>query len=69
MALDLVDVLCHNFYYGWYSDCGDLEAAARTLSETLDELHGRFPEKPIIITEFGAGAIAGVHRHPPEMWS
>jgi len=69
VALDLVDVLCHNFYYGWYSNCGDLEAAAQTLSETLDELHRRFPDKPIIITEFGAGAIAGVHRHPPEMWS
>ncbi len=68
-ALDLVDVLCHNFYYGWYSYSGDLQEAEKVLSETLDEIHKRHPEKPIIITEFGAGAIAGVHKHPPEMWS
>lgn len=68
-ALDLVDVLCHNFYYGWYIHSGDLEEAKKLLSETLDEIHKRFPDKPIIITEFGAGAIAGIHKHPPEMWS
>ena len=45
------------------------EEAKKTLSETLDEIHKRFPDKPIIVTEFGAGAIAGVHKHPPEMWS
>ena len=68
-ALDMVDVLCHNFYYGWYLHCGDLSEAAKVLSETLDEIHKRHPDKPIIITEFGAGAIAGVHKNPPEMWS
>ncbi|MEM2981412.1 MAG: glycoside hydrolase family 2 TIM barrel-domain containing protein [Thermoproteota archaeon] len=68
-ALDMVDVLCFNFYYGWYTLCGDLEEAARTLSETLDKLHEKHTDKPIIVTEFGADAIAGVHRDPPEMWS
>ncbi|MEM2088609.1 MAG: glycoside hydrolase family 2 TIM barrel-domain containing protein, partial [Thermoproteota archaeon] len=68
-ALDMVDVLCFNFYYGWYTLCGDLEAAERNLSETLDKLHEKHPDKPVIITEFGADAIAGVHRDPPEMWS
>jgi len=68
-ALDMADVLCHNFYYGWYSLCGDLEEAGNVLSQTLDELHEEYPEKPIVVTEFGADAIAGVHRHPPEMWS
>lgn len=68
-ALDMVDVLCHNFYYGWYILCGDLEEAGRTLSKTLDEIHERYPDKPIVVTEFGADAIAGVHTHPPEMWS
>ena len=68
-ALDMVDVLCHNFYYGWYSLCGELEEAGKVLSRTLDEIHEKYPEKPIVVTEFGADAIAGVHRHPPEMWS
>jgi beta-glucuronidase len=68
-ALGIVDVLCHNFYYGWYSLCGDLANAEKALNETLEELHKRYPDKPIIVTEFGADAIAGVHREPPEMWS
>ena len=68
-CLDLVDVLCHNFYFGWYSLYGDLDAAEKRLSETLDEIHNKFPDKPIIVTEFGADAIDGVHKEPPEMWS
>jgi len=68
-ALDMVDVLSFNFYYGWYTLCGDLEAASRALSSVLDELHKKHPDKPIIVTEFGADAITGVHRDPPEMWS
>ena len=69
VALDLVDVLCHNFYYGWYTYPGDLETASKILSETLDKIHEKFPDKPIIITEFGAEAIVGLHSNPPEMWS
>jgi len=68
-ALDMVDVLCHNFYYGWYLLCGELEEAGKVLSKTLDEIHEKHPGKPIVVTEFGADAIAGVHRDPPEMWS
>jgi len=69
VCLDLADVLCHNFYFGWYTLSGDLGAAEKTLSETLDEIHKKFPDKPIIVTEFGADAIEGIHKDPPEMWS
>jgi beta-glucuronidase len=69
ISLDLVDVLCHNFYYGWYTLSGDLAAAEKRLSETLDEIHQKFPDRPMIVTEFGADAIDGIHKDPPEMWS
>jgi len=68
-ALDMVDVISLNLYFGWYTQCGNLKKARKLLDETLEKIHERYPEKPIIITEFGAGAIAGVHKHPPEMWS
>jgi len=68
-ALDMVDVICLNFYFGWYSQCGNLAEAEKLLDETLEKIHERYPDKPIIITEFGAGAIAGLHKDPPEMWS
>ncbi|MFB0522219.1 MAG: glycoside hydrolase family 2 TIM barrel-domain containing protein [Candidatus Bathyarchaeia archaeon] len=69
VALDMVDVQCHNFYYGWYSLSGDLEGAAKVLSGMLEGIHEQYPEAPILITEFGAGAIHGLHKDPPEMWS
>ncbi|MEM3013660.1 MAG: glycoside hydrolase family 2 TIM barrel-domain containing protein [Candidatus Bathyarchaeia archaeon] len=69
ICLDLADVLCHNFYFGWYTLSGDLVAAEKKLSEILDEIHKKFPDKPIIVTEFGADAIDGIHKDPPEMWS
>jgi len=64
----LSDILCINRYYGWYSRQGEPEAAGQLLGAELDALHARFG-KPIIMTEFGADTIAGVHAEPPEMWS
>ncbi|MCS7120007.1 MAG: glycoside hydrolase family 2 TIM barrel-domain containing protein [Nitrososphaerota archaeon] len=68
-VLDLIDVICQNIYYGWYFNFGDLETSRRLLKETLETLHAKQPNKPIIVTEFGAEAIAGLHSDPPEMWT
>ena len=48
-------------------DAGDLRAAERHLEEELRAWarHG----KPIIVTEFGADALPGLHTLPPVMWS
>jgi beta-glucuronidase len=64
---DLFDLICVNRYYGWYADTGDLAAAERDLEAELRAWarHG----KPILITEFGADAISGMHALPPAMWS
>jgi beta-glucuronidase len=66
--LALTDVVCINRYYGWYSQGGQLEEAARVLATELDSLH-RELGKPIVLTEFGADTLAGFHAEPPEMWS
>ncbi|WP_414476071.1 beta-glucuronidase [Microvirga sp. M2] len=62
------DVVCINRYYGWYALGGQLDRAAQVLARDLDELHQVYG-KPIIITEFGADTLPGVHADPPEMWS
>src|SRR5665811_1234106 len=62
------DVVCINRYYGWYTNAGQLDQAAELLARELDELNQEFG-KPIIITEFGADTLAGLHTAPPEMWS
>jgi beta-glucuronidase len=57
---DLFDVLMLNRYHGWYADPGDLAAAERSLEEELRAWVDEH-EKPIIFTEYGADAVAGLH--------
>jgi len=64
----VVDFICVNRYYGWYSHSGQLEQAAAALAQEMASLHQQFG-KPIIISEFGADTLAGVHAQPAEMWS
>jgi beta-glucuronidase len=56
---DLADILMLNRYYGWYSQSADLAEAESVLRK---ELAGwRELGKPIVITEYGADAVAGIH--------
>jgi beta-glucuronidase len=63
------DVVCTNSYNGWYAVSGRLADAADRLRREMTALHERFGAKPVIVTEFGADAMAGVHAQPSEMWS
>ncbi len=67
-SFEFLDVVCLNRYFGWYSEMGQLEVGLTRLSEELDALHDRYP-KPLILAEFGADAIPGLHAMPPEMFS
>ena len=64
----LADVIMINRYYGWYVEPGDLVAAERGLEAELhgwDDEHG----KPIIVTEYGADAMPGLHTLDAAVWS
>jgi beta-glucuronidase len=63
------DVICTNSYDGWYAVSGRQDAAEASLEKELVALHARHPGKPVIFTEFGADAIAGMHDQPAVMWS
>jgi beta-glucuronidase len=67
VVTDLFDLICVNRYFGWYVDTGDLAAAERDLEDELRAWarHG----KPIVVTEFGADALAGLHALPATIWS
>jgi beta-glucuronidase len=61
------DVLMLNRYYGWYVHTGDLAAAELAWEE---ELRGWAQEgKPILITEYGADTLPGLHSVTPQPWS
>ena len=66
--LAITDLVCVNRYYGWYSQGGQLDAGIPLLGKELDALHDAL-KKPIVVTEFGADTVAGLHAQPPEMWS
>ncbi|MBF0778681.1 beta-glucuronidase [Streptococcus cuniculi] len=63
-VMDLVDVISLNRYYGWYVHHGDLKKAAEGLSEELHQWQTLYPDKPILITEYGADTLPGLQ----SMW-
>ena len=68
LGADFSDIICLNRYFGWYSQPGQIELACQYLSRDLDEVYKRY-KKPIMITEFGADTIAGMHSDPPELFT
>lgn len=56
-----MDVIAINRYYSWYADPGHTETIPTQLATDLElwyETHG----KPMMLTEYGAGTVAGLHR-------
>lgn len=62
------DFICTNSYDGWYAVSARLNDAAQVLEREITALHARYPDKPLMLTEFGADAVAGMHDDPPAMW-
>ena len=61
------DLVMINRYYGWYVQTGDLDNAEDALDAELTEWAKA--GKPILVTEFGADAVAGLHTVTGAMWS
>ncbi|MFC1462292.1 beta-glucuronidase [Verrucomicrobiota bacterium] len=64
----LFDVVCYNQYPGWYGLSGRLEKVEENVDIHVNSVWDLFG-KPIIYTEFGADALAGMHADIPEMWT
>lgn len=58
--MEYLDIIGNNEYYGWYDPNFD---------DLLTILDNTNLQKPVIITEFGAGAKAGNHSTKESMWS
>lgn len=63
--LDLADIVCLNEYIGWYRE----EQDGAGFAEYLERMVELVPDKPILITEFGAGGLYGYHSMPQRRWS
>jgi beta-galactosidase/beta-glucuronidase len=55
------DVIAINEYFGW--ELGSLPL----LPKMLDKIHADWPDKPMIVSEFGAQAQRGMHNPQPQL--
>ncbi|WP_415857152.1 beta-glucuronidase [Sinomonas sp. G460-2] len=65
---DLVDVISLNRYYGWYVATGDLAAAEQMLEADLRGWAAKYG-KPIMMSEYGADTISGLHSVTATPWT
>lgn len=68
LAYDSYDVVCLTRYYGWYFAPGQMEEALPEFVDSIQRYYDAFG-KPVIIAEYGADAIEGIHSDPPLMFS
>uniref|UniRef100_A0A6G1S4K0 Beta-glucuronidase n=1 Tax=Aceria tosichella TaxID=561515 RepID=A0A6G1S4K0_9ACAR len=67
---DLFDVLMINRYYGWYECTGVLECISYSLVKSLTGWSDKYGHnKPLLLSEFGADTLAGLHSGTDEIFS
>ena len=64
----LFDVICINRYFSWYYDRGNLKSIYPKLTAEFNAWHEKY-NKPVMITEYGADTIAGMHKLPETIFS
>ena len=63
-----VDLIMINKYHAWYSSTGQLDIVPPLVRRDVLAWRRAF-HKPILVSEFGADAVAGVHAHPAVAFS
>ena len=64
----LFDVICINRYFSWYLHTGRIETIYPMMKKDLEDWHAKY-HKPVIVTEYGADTIAGMHKLPEVIFS
>lgn len=62
------DVISLNRYYGWYENPGNLEIGLNRMEEEMDIIAEKY-KKPIIVSEFGADTVSGLHSITDQMFT
>nr|CAD7587641.1 unnamed protein product [Timema genevievae] len=67
-AAQYVDIIGFNRYNGWYTNPGRTNTIVNNLIDEVQNWHRNF-NKPIIIMEYGADTMPGLHLQPSYIWS
>ena len=68
-GIQFFDMICVNRYFGWYSQFGRIDQIPSLVTEELANWRQRFPNKPILMSEYGADTVPGLHNDPPFMFT
>jgi beta-glucuronidase len=68
-GIQFFDMICINRYFGWYGQFGRLDQIPMLVSQELANWRQRFPNKPILMSEYGADTVVGLHNDPPFMFT
>lgn len=68
LGMKYYDLICLTRYNAWYYYQGKIDASLDALSEYLDRWHN-VDGKCIMVAEFGADTIEGLHYDPPQMFT
>ncbi|CAH0563529.1 unnamed protein product [Brassicogethes aeneus] len=63
-----VDIISFNRYNGWYSNGGNLDIIPNAVISEAKEWNRKF-NKPVIMQEYGADTLEGLHFEPNYIWS
>jgi len=63
-----VDIISFNRYNAWYIDVGRLDTITTRIMEDAREYHAAYA-KPVILQEYGADTLEGLHLLPVSVWS
>ena len=59
---DIPDVIGWNLYFGWYTQ------GLENLGKFLDSQHKKYPDRPLIISEYGPGSDSRIQTNDPKPW-
>ena len=59
---DITDVIGWNLYFGWYTP------GLENLGKFLDEQHQKYPDRPLLISEYGPGSDSRIQTNEPKPW-
>jgi len=69
LCIEMFDIISINRYYGWYDQCGRLDQVPELISKDFASWRSHYPTKPILISEYGADTIPGLHNDPSFMFT
>ncbi|XP_067008358.2 beta-glucuronidase isoform X2 [Anabrus simplex] len=67
-AAQFMDVIMFNRYNAWYSNPGKIMVIRRNVENDAESWHKKF-NKPVIMSEYGADTMPGLHVDPSYIWS